>query len=80
MRVVTLPKEEGGYRGLSIASVMWRLGMIAVMEELREWADVWLAEEFCGGILGRSADELHQRLMGAIDEANIGKGNIYGGK
>jgi len=32
VRVSTLPKEEGGYRGLSVASVLWRGGVTAIIE------------------------------------------------
>ena len=32
------------------------------------------------GFCGHSADELCERLMAAIDEANAGRGNIYGGR
>ena len=80
IRVVTLPKEEGGYRGLSIASLLWRVGMTAVIGEISEWAEKWLPEELVGGIRGRSADELHERLMAAIDAANHTGDTILGGQ
>jgi hypothetical protein len=70
VRVVTLPKETGGYRGLGIAVLVWRIGMSAIVSALSGWSESWLPAELVGGIKGRSADELHERVMSDIDQAN----------
>ena len=63
VRVVTLPKDEGGYRGLGIAAQLWRAGLTAIVGALGDWSEEWLAAELYGGIRGRSADQLHARVM-----------------
>ncbi len=32
VRVVTIPKTDGGFRGLGIATAAWRAGMLVLME------------------------------------------------
>ncbi len=80
VRVVSIAKEEGGYRGLSVAVVLWRAFMTATMEQLRGWAEGILPEEVYGGIKGRRADALHERIMEAIDKASKGKYWLSGGE
>ena len=75
VRAVTIPKQEGGYRGLSIASQIWRACMSATVYALREWSEGWLPEEVYGGISGRNGNELHERLMGVIDKCHREKQN-----
>ena len=66
VRTVTIPKQEGGYRGLSIASQSWRACMSATIYLLSDWAEGWLPKEIHGGIRGRSGDTLHELLMSII--------------
>ena len=80
VRTVTIPKQEGGYRGLSIASQIWRACMSATVYLLRDWADGWLPEEVYGGISGRNGNALHERLMGVIDKCNKEGLELRGGK
>ena len=35
VRVVTIPKPDGGSRGLSIANLIWRVGMTAIIEKTK---------------------------------------------
>ena len=42
----------------------------AVMKDLADWADEWLPPELVGGIRGRRANELYERIMAVIDSAN----------
>ena len=80
VRVVTIPKDGGGYRGLSIATMMWRAGMSDLLGKLTDWAEGWLPSELYGGIKNRSADNLHLILRQAIDTANQTGDWISGGK
>jgi hypothetical protein len=56
------------------------VGMTAIIENMREWAQGWLPEELYGGIKGKSADELHDRLQWALGEANRKGESLTGGK
>ena len=44
VRTVTIPKPEGGYRGLSIAAQSWRACMSATLYLSGDWADGVAAE------------------------------------
>lgn len=70
VRVVTIPKTDGGFRGLGIASVVGRAGMSAVIDKMQDWAEQWLHEDLVGGLKGRDATELHDIMMGDIGVAN----------
>ena len=52
--------------------------MSAIIRDMGDWADSWLSGELCGGLRGRSADQLHERMMADIDEANE-KGEVFVG-
>ena len=43
--------------------------MLAIIEQIYPWADTWLLEELYGGIQGRQAVELHDRMMTDIQAA-----------
>ena len=73
VRVVALPKEEGGYRGFGIASLLWRTGMTIIMRQLAEWGDEWAPPQLVGGLRERCADELHDRMYTDIQRVQNNK-------
>lgn len=64
VRVVLLPKEEGGLRPLSIAVLAWRTGLAAILKrtDWRQWICGWLTEEIAGGVPGASPQDIHDQL------------------
>ncbi len=54
--------------------------MSAVLAQLAAWIEAWAPAELTGGLKGRSAEELHYRLWGAISEALSTRGTLAGMK
>ena len=63
VRIALIPKNDGGMRPLAIAVMAWRLGMAAVMRELRQWTLSWLSPELCGGVAEKSIHDVHAHLF-----------------
>jgi endonuclease/exonuclease/phosphatase family metal-dependent hydrolase len=78
VRVVSIPKEDGGLRPLSIAAIGWRLGMTLVVASLREWYQQWIHTDIAGGLSQRSAAEIHDALFADIEDALSGGESITG--
>ncbi|CAJ1351994.1 unnamed protein product [Effrenium voratum] len=68
IKVVLLPKPDGGNRPLAIASFAWRLGASEVLAGLADWTESWLPLQLYGGVPNRSADQLHARLHAAVHQ------------
>ena len=58
IRVVGIPKSDGGTRPLSVAAVAWRAGMTIIVRKLADWFDGWAPEEIIGGLRHRQAAEI----------------------
>eukprot|EP00439_Symbiodinium_sp_Y106_P029745 s6446_g3.t1 len=67
-KVALLAKEDGsGYRPLSVASVLWRIGAKHVARSLRLWAFEWSDQHVFGGIVGRAAKDAVARCIVAAE-------------
>ena len=55
VRVSLIPKDDGGERPISVATMAWRTGMSVMVEQLRPWIDQGAPEELVGGLAGRDA-------------------------
>ena len=62
VRVVAIPKPDGGSRPLALTQMAWRVGASELLSQLRAWFGQWMPSELCGGLPGRSADTIHQDL------------------
>ena len=62
VRVVAIPKPDGGSRPLALTQMAWRVGASELLSQLRAWFGAWMPPELCGGLPGRSADTVHQDL------------------
>ena len=72
VRVALLPKSEdagGGYRPLSVASVVWRLLATAAGRKLRRWSREWADVALAGAVPGRSSASVHSALACDIRRA-----------
>ena len=80
VRVCLLPKEEGGFRPLSIAVIAWRAGLSAILrrKEFRAWVRCWLTQEVAGGVPGASTEDIHEDLMNGIMDC-IEDGELFAG-
>lgn len=67
-RVVCIPKETGGFRPLTVAAIMWRLGASTMTRQLRLWIDTWAPHELIGGLAGRCPDDLHMLVKADMHE------------
>ena len=70
-RVVFLAKASGGFRPLSIASVIWRIGAGVIDKKLGSWSCDWAMGELAGGLTQRSAALCHARLQHDIKKAEV---------
>ena len=52
-RTAMLPKDDGGYRPLSVAVVAWRAAAITHVKNLEGWITQRAAEELAGALAGR---------------------------
>ena len=57
IRDVALPKEDGGWRPISVASAIWRIGMSTVISALTPWLETLLPDFILSGLPGRSLAE-----------------------
>ena len=62
IRVVAIPKTDGGLRPLALTQMAWRVGTSELLSQLRSWFGQWMPPELCGGLPGRSADIIHEDL------------------
>ena len=69
-RVTLLPKDDGGHRPLTIASLAWRAGATALVNKLKGWTGEWATAELMGGLSGRGIGDCRARLMAALNKAN----------
>eukprot|EP00928_Gymnodinium_smaydae_P065478 TRINITY_DN4861_c0_g1_i1.p2 TRINITY_DN4861_c0_g1~~TRINITY_DN4861_c0_g1_i1.p2 ORF type:complete len:1358 (-),score=164.81 TRINITY_DN4861_c0_g1_i1:1259-5332(-) len=70
IRVVAIPKRDGGERPISVASSLWRAGMSAAVHQLRPWILQWASPGSSGGLPARSLHDIIQRIQVAIDQAD----------
>ena len=68
IRVVAIPKPDGGSRPLALTQMAWRVGASELLSQLRSWFSGWMPRELCGGLPGRSADTIHEDLGGFIQQ------------
>ena len=80
VRIVTIPKDDGGLRGLGIAVAAWRTGMSTIIDQIYPWASTWLHDDLVGGIQNKDAMELHDKLMSAIAIATDAGGYRFWGQ
>ena len=67
-KVALLAKEDGsGYRPLSVASVLWRIGAKHMARSLRLWALEWSDQHVFGGVVGRAAKDAVARCIVAAE-------------
>ena len=62
VKVVGMPKPEGGTRPLALASLAWRLGATVLLRDLAQWPQRTLPSELCGSIRGRQVEGVHKAL------------------
>ena len=62
VRVVAIPKPDGGSRPLALTQMAWRVGSSELLSQLRAWFGRWMPRELCGGLPDRSADIIHADL------------------
>ena len=74
VRCVLIPKDVG-FRPISVASLAWRVGMGAVLQQISSWIDEWAPVELTGGLVGRCASQAHESL-----HASLGQNVLYGAK
>jgi hypothetical protein len=56
------------------------VGIATALAQIGYWVSSWAPEELYGGLKGRSAEELHERMQQAIDEALAGNTPLAGCK
>eukprot|EP00435_Cladocopium_sp_Y103_P050304 s881_g15.t1 len=61
-KVVLLPKRDGGFRPLSIVSILWRAGSKLIMKNLKPWILSWADKRLLGGIPERSLCDAHVNI------------------
>ena len=62
IRVVAIPKPDGGLRPLALTQLAWRVGSSELLSQLTAWFGRWMPPELCGRLPGRSADTIHEDL------------------
>ena len=65
-RVALIPKQDGTWRPLCMATAAWRLGAAEIVQQLRSWVDSWASPHLLGGLPGRSVQHAHMRLHEAL--------------
>ena len=63
-----IPKPTGGKRPISIASAVWRAVTHCQLSCISEWIKGWLPSQICGGVPGRSGEELLERIDRFIED------------
>ena len=71
IRTVTIPKDDGGSRPISVAVLAWRTGMGALISRMGPWIDTWAQEQIAGGIPGRDARKIHENLHTEIEHFRL---------
>ena len=64
VRIALIPKPDAGTRPIAIAVAAYRVCASATVTALRPWSASWADPALYGGLPGRSAADLHDRLFG----------------
>ena len=69
VRIALVPKPDASMRPIAIAVAAYRVCASATVTALRPWIVSWADPALYGGLPGRSAADLHDRLFGDIHVA-----------
>lgn len=70
IRVVLIPKPEGGERPISVSEVMWRIGAGHIAASISDWYLQWLNPNLKGGLKGRGIQDVHEWMKECVDNSN----------
>ena len=68
-RTVLIPKRQGGWRPITVASLWWRLGASILAQALGYSANGWAPPAVQGCLPGRGAHWIHARLRHGLRQA-----------